>query len=69
MNDTMTITILPDGTIKVDTGVISQANHLSAEAFVAQLAKLTGGPVEVRHKDATHAHGHTHSHGEELHQH
>ena len=34
--DTMKITILDDGTVKVETNTISQANHMTAEAFMRE---------------------------------
>lgn len=67
--DTINVEILPDGTIKVETGVVSQANHLNGESFLREMAKLTGGEVTVRHKHGAHSHAHTHSHGNEAHQH
>ena len=48
--DQMKIEILPDGTIKADTGTISQANHSTAEAFMRNLAVAGGTPQERRHK-------------------
>lgn len=62
--DGIEVTILADGTIKISTDKISQANHGSADKLLAMLAELTGGPVKVL-KDA-----HTHIHlGAALHAH
>ena len=46
----MNITILPDGTIKVETDKISQANHMTAEAFMRNIATAAGGHQERKHK-------------------
>lgn len=67
MPDEIKITILQDGTIKSETSRISAANHLSAEAFMRESAKLAGGKVETKHKHGTlglhhHHHGHEHDH-------
>lgn len=61
--DTIEIEILPDGTIKVLTDGISQPNHLSADRFLAEMAKLTGGEVKIE-KRTGHAHTHSHTHGQ-----
>lgn len=50
MPDVILITILEDGTIKTETDRITGPNHLSAEAFLRESAKLAGGKVEVRRK-------------------
>jgi len=46
--DTIKITVLPDGTIKVETGKISGASHLNATQFLAEMSKLAGGTVEIK---------------------
>jgi hypothetical protein len=48
--DSMQITILEDGTIKVETDKISQANHMTAEAFLRNVATAAGGKQERLHK-------------------
>lgn len=69
--DSMTIEILPDGTIKVDSGRISQQNHMTAEAFLRFMATATGGRQDRKHKHGVlgagmhavkHAFGLGHSH-------
>ena len=55
--DTMTITILDDGTIRTETDPVSQANHSNAEAFLRLVSELGGGKTERKRK-----HGHTHTH-------
>ena len=60
-NDSIKITILDDGTIKVETDEVGQANHLSAEKFLAEMSRLAGGSSETLRRP--HAHGaHTHTH-------
>lgn len=54
--DELHIQILEDGTIKTSTGQFSPANHQSAEQFLADVARLTGGAV-LRNKQP-HAHPH-----------
>lgn len=56
--DELHITILPDGTIKTTTGQFSPANHQSAEQFLADVARLTGGAVARQRQP----HAHTHQH-------
>jgi len=65
--DVLTLEILPDGTIRTTTDPISPANHQSAEAFLAGLTTLTGGPVtrSKRHGHAHHHHTHDHHHTQE----
>lgn len=65
MPDTIKIKILADGTIRVETDTISDANHLSAEGFVRLLAERAGGNVQVTSKHPEHEHGQ----GEGQHQH
>lgn len=71
MPDQMTIEVLPDGTIKTETGKVSAANHSNAEAFIREIARLAGGQVRramrlgVNLSSAFNAHthdGHTHTH-------
>jgi hypothetical protein len=63
-DDKIQIEILEDGTIKVITDPISGPNHVSAEAFLRQMAQLAGGTTtRERRKDVhRHDHGHTHTH-------
>ena len=69
--DSMNITILDDGTIKVETDKISQQNHMTAEAFMRNMASACGGHQERKHKQGLigsirhtiqHKLGHNHSH-------
>jgi hypothetical protein len=67
----MNITILDDGSIKVETDKISQANHMTAEAFMRNIAQAGGGKQQRQHKHGVlgsirhsiqHKLGHGHSH-------
>ncbi len=71
MGDKIKITILEDGTIKVDTDKISMPNHLSAERMLAGTFALLGGEIKRKAKHAIqhafnkqhdHEHGHDHQH-------
>lgn len=58
--DTMKFQILPDGTIKVETDQVSEANHMNAESFLQFLAEIAGGETTRTRKTETHSHTHTH---------
>ena len=61
--DTITVEILDDGLIKVTSAdKISAPNHMSAERFLADVAKDAGGKRTVK-KIGHHAHTHTHADG------
>ena len=57
-NDELKITILDDGTIKVETDQVGQANHLSADKFLETMARLAGGQTETVRKGNAHTHSH-----------
>lgn len=50
MADTMNIEVLQDGTIKIVTDKISQVNHMTAEAFLRNVAVAAGGRQERAHR-------------------
>jgi hypothetical protein len=52
----MKISILPDGTIKAESGDLSGVGHYSADEFVKMMGRLAGGRVEVQKLDHTHTH-------------
>ncbi len=56
MPDEMKITILPDGTVKIETDAISGANHMTAERALQWIAAELGGATTRTKR----AHGHTH---------
>ena len=64
MPDKMQVTILEDGTIRIETDKISGPNHLNAENLLREVAKLAGGPVTLRKKQS-HGHDHHHEHEHE----
>jgi len=64
--DEMRITVLEDGSLKIEVDRISAPNHLSAESFLHDTIKLCGGPHKQTRKQG-HAH-HGHGHGQ-AHQH
>lgn len=62
-SDKFTVTILEDGTIRTETSKVSAPNHQSAEAFLLDIAKLTGGKrttTNIGHGHHHHGHGHSH---------
>ena len=69
--DSITIEILDDGTIKTVTDGVSGANHSNAEQFLRYIAQLAGGEskrsrrIDVNQK----MHVHEHEHGPETHEH
>jgi hypothetical protein len=67
IQDDILITVLDDGSVKIETPKVSSANHTSAEAFLRELERMLGGQsVRVR-KGNTHSH--THKHGDLEHKH
>ena len=48
--DSMQITVLEDGTLRIETDKISAVNHSTAEAFLRNVATAAGGHQERRHK-------------------
>lgn len=48
--DLMNVTILTDGTIRIETDAISQANHMTAEAFLRNIATAAGDKQDRKHK-------------------
>jgi len=64
--DTLDLTVLPDGTIKIESPLVSAPNHDSAAEFFKTVARLSGGEVKTsKRKDKvhhTHDHEHEHSH-------
>lgn len=48
--DNISITVLEDGTIKIETDKISGPNHANAGQFLNEMAKIAGGPVQTARK-------------------
>ena len=64
--DSIQIEVLEDGTIKSTIGKVGAQNHQSAEAFMTDMAKKTGGKVTRKAKGTPSHHQH---HGESQHEH
>jgi len=63
MPDQMNIEILEDGTISFITDAISQKNHASADEFLGEVQKLTGGNRETQKRKRGFAYTHSHAKG------
>ena len=61
MADKIRIEILEDGQISFDTDSISGKNHASADEFLADVEKFTGGPVLKQKKKGFQRHAHSHN--------
>lgn len=63
--DILNFQILEDGTITVKTSEISDGNHTSADALMANLDTLMGGHVHIipNEEELKKAHAHQHKHG------
>lgn len=66
MADKIKITVLADGTIKLETDKVSAPNHSNAEGFLREVSKIAGGEVTRKNKQG---HVHAHSHEGEFHKH
>jgi len=66
-HDKIMVTILEDGTIKMETNKISVASHVNAENFLKECFRLAGGKSTVEFKKGLAVH--EHAHGEHLHAH
>lgn len=66
MSDKLLITVLDDGSLKIETDKVSMANHTNAEGLIREMVKAMGGNSERKAK-----HGHVlHTHdGEHYHEH
>lgn len=62
MSDNITLTILENGTVRIETDKISGPNHANAEAALLFIAKEMGGEVTRTHR---HPGGHVHTHEHE----
>ena len=57
----ITVSILEDGTVRIDTNAIAGPAHLAAEKALAWMAREIGGTVTRTKR----AHTHHHDHGKE----
>jgi len=60
MSDTMTIEVLEDGSLKIETSKISMANHTNCEGLIRELVTGMGGKSQRVRKGM-----HTHMHSQE----
>jgi len=60
--NTINIEILEDGTLSIKTTDISDSNHISADALMAQFDELIGGKVDIKKNPDAKAHVHLHTH-------
>lgn len=66
----MRITVLPDGSVKIETDKIAPAAHVRAERFLAEVNKLLGGETTRARRGHAHHDHHDHDHeGEHDHDH
>jgi hypothetical protein len=65
--DRLTLTVLEDGTARVEVDGISGANHLAADQLVEFFSRLLGGPLRVEKRPE--AYSHAHRHGTRSHRH
>lgn len=67
MADTMKITILEDGTIKIETDKVSMPNHAGAEALIREMVNAAGGESKRERKvgSVMHSHDGVHFHEHE----
>lgn len=69
MADMMNISILEDGTIKIETGKVSAANHVNAEAFIRECFTMAGGKSKRVLKAGASLHHALHVHAADGHTH
>lgn len=67
MPDIINVTILEDGSLKIETDKVSMPNHAGAEALLREVAKAMGGEAKRERKikvgQIIHEHdGHFHTH-------
>lgn len=56
--DKFNIEILPDGSMKITTDKVSDANHVQAENLIKEMFRLAGGEVEIKHRHGKQQHVH-----------
>lgn len=63
--DKIKVTILSDGTLKIETDRVSMPNHANAEALLREIISGMGGKVDQRRKAGHHHHHHEEGHNHE----
>jgi hypothetical protein len=62
MPNDITVTILDDGTVRIDTGAITGPDHQAAEAALLWIQRELGGPATRTRRIDIGAHIHEHEH-------
>jgi hypothetical protein len=60
--DQITVTVLDDGSVTVETDDLEGPNHMQAERLVEFMARLMGGETQTTKKRQGHVHHHEHIH-------
>lgn len=59
------VTVLDDGSVKIETDKVAPADHVRAERFLAEVQRLLGGQTTKTKLAHTHSHDHNHDHHHE----
>jgi hypothetical protein len=59
--DSLKITILENGTVKIETSAVSGPNHVNAEKALEWLTRELGGDVTRERLAGVHSHTHEHN--------
>lgn len=66
----ITVRVLPDGSVRIETDKIDDAAHVRAERFLSEVQKLLGGEATRQRRTDVHHDTHDHNHeGEHDHDH
>lgn len=65
----MCVTILDDGTVKIETADMAGVDHVSADEFFRMMARVIGGTVTDTKIGLAQTHTHTHEHTHQHHRH
>jgi hypothetical protein len=65
--DTFKIRIEDDGTISMVTGKMSAEIHRTAQEFLEDVIRMSGGMYKTEHLEKMHVHTHTHQQGGHVH--
>jgi hypothetical protein len=62
MADKMIITVLPDGSLKIETDKVSMPNHTNAEGLIRAITADVGPMIRKAKHGHVHSHDHDHDH-------